>query len=913
MSQFLYEKFNILSEAEVFDKFSKRKKPSDPLVYLEKNFAKNIDLRDYQVEAFSRFFYYFEKYNQKEYPIHLLFNMATGSGKTLMMAGFILYLYKKGYRNFLFFVDTVNIIDKTKANFLKELNSSKYLFDKNIEIDNKNVEIKEVKNFNDVNENNINIKFTTISGLHHDLTNIKENSITFDDFENYKIVMLADEVHHLDSATKNKQKALSQNLEIKGSWENTVEEILNKNKENILLGFTATVDLNNEDIKEKYLDKIIYKYDLKEFRKAGFSKEIKSISLDTKKYEDLMLQAIILSQYRLKLAGKKLGIFFKPVILFKAQKTIVQSEENLKIFTKLIGNLTGKEIEKLYKVLTKDFDGEKLFEDKNDTKELFEKVFKFFGKTKKDFENLAKELKRDFGQEKVLFTNNKSKETKSLSKLEKEDLERTQKLLNSLEDKNNLVRAIFTVNKLNEGWDVLNLFDIVRLYNTRDEGHDGNKSRTAGKTTISEVQLIGRGARYNPFSLPEKMFASNIKDEKAKRKFDDNEENELRILEEFYYHAKYNHRYINELQNELINQGLRDEKEKVKITLKLKEDFKKTDLYKMGTIFVNERILKDKTKITSFKSLKFDIKISTNFSKTKKLFDGKEIQNAETIDKDFNLDFFGKNIIKKAFAKNEFFTFKNINLHHFPILKSTDDLIKNKKFLPSLKITINSTREELKNISNHEKLEVFSDVLSFLENRIKENYSEYEGSEKFIPKEVKQIFKKEHSFYISGVDDEKVKKQKEFNNNVDLLNKGWNAYEDNYGTSEEKYFIEEINNMMDDLKNKFKDIHLLRNELFFKIYDFSNGQAFQPDFVLFMKKKNGEEINYQLFIEPKGNKLIFEKDELKKERFLLEIEKRFKVDKIWEGKKLRIIGMPFYNKDFRGTEFREKVKEIEKE
>ena len=179
MSQFLYEKFNILSEAEVFDKFSQRKNPSDPLVYLEKNFAENIELRDYQIEAFARFFYYFEKYGKKDYPIHLLFNMATGSGKTLMMAGFILYLYKKGYSNFLFFVDTVNIIDKTKANFLRELNSSKYLFDKDIEIDNKNIEIKEVKNFNDANKKNINIKFTTINGLHRDLTNIKENSITY--------------------------------------------------------------------------------------------------------------------------------------------------------------------------------------------------------------------------------------------------------------------------------------------------------------------------------------------------------------------------------------------------------------------------------------------------------------------------------------------------------------------------------------------------------------------------------------------------------------------------------------------------------------------------------------------------------------------------------------------------------------
>ena len=87
-------------------------------------------------------------------------------------------------------------------------------------------------------------------------------------------------------------------------------------------------------------------------------------------------------------------------------------------------------------------------------------------------------------------------ENKCLSVNEEQDKEKYQLLLNSLEDKNNKIRAIFAVQKLNEGWDVLNLFDIVRLYETRDGKH--NKP---GKTTISEAQLIGRGARYFPFVI----------------------------------------------------------------------------------------------------------------------------------------------------------------------------------------------------------------------------------------------------------------------------------------------------------------------------------------------------------------------------------------------------------------------------
>ena len=57
--------------------------------------------------------------------------MATGSGKTLIMAGLILYLYEQGFKNFLFFVNSTNIIEKTKDNFLNPL-SSKYLFNQNI-------------------------------------------------------------------------------------------------------------------------------------------------------------------------------------------------------------------------------------------------------------------------------------------------------------------------------------------------------------------------------------------------------------------------------------------------------------------------------------------------------------------------------------------------------------------------------------------------------------------------------------------------------------------------------------------------------------------------------------------------------------------------------------------------------------
>ena len=120
--------------------------------YLKDNLNPKFELRPYQEEAFARFFLCFENdFDGKEERLHLLFNMATGSGKTLIMAGLILYLYEKGYRNFLFFVDSVNIIEKTKDNFLNPL-SSKYLFKETIHFKSVRVDVTPVPNFEGVNE-----------------------------------------------------------------------------------------------------------------------------------------------------------------------------------------------------------------------------------------------------------------------------------------------------------------------------------------------------------------------------------------------------------------------------------------------------------------------------------------------------------------------------------------------------------------------------------------------------------------------------------------------------------------------------------------------------------------------------------------------------------------------------------------
>ena len=69
-----------------------------------------------------------------------------------------------------------------------------------------------------------------------------------------------------------------------------------------------------------------------------------------------------------------------------------------------------------------------------------------------------------------------------------------------------------------------------------------------------------------------------------------------------------------------------------------------------------------------------------------------------------------------------------------------------------------------------------------------------------------------------------------------------------------------LNRWIAEAEESYEDIYLLRNERHFSIYNFSDGRAFEPDFVLFLGKANGALLTYQLFIEPKGEHLVNQED-----------------------------------------------------
>ncbi len=839
LEPFLYQ------ELDAFSRFGGLQKEIPASVKL--NLHPNYELRPYQVEAFARFFHCYQKdFPGKTWPLHFLFNMATGSGKTLIMAGLILYLYEQGYRNFLFFVHSTNIIEKTKDNFLNPV-SIKYLFNQDIHIGERRVRVTPVENFEAVNSNDINICFTTIQKLHSDLTTEKENALTFEDFRKHKVVLIADEAHHINVKTKSQREMFE-------SWENTVERIFAQNEDNLLLEFTATHDYETPAMVEKYRDKIIIRYDLLQFRNDRFSKDVVIVQSDFDLNERI-LQALILSQYKQEVAAKY-RLNLKPVILFKAQRTIAQSQKNKSNFYKLIDRLTAKQIDSIRK---------------SDIP-IVQRAFQFFDENNISNEQLAERLKQEFQEDYCLSVND-----------EKEKVN-YQILVNTLEDRNNRVRAIFAVKKLNEGWDVLNLFDIVRCYEARDTGR-----QKIGTTTMSEAQLIGRGARYFPFTLP----AYN---DRFRRKFDGDLTHELRVIEELHYHSINDSRYISEIRQALIEQGMMDERE-VTRELKLKEPFKRTTFFKYGVVWLNDRRPKNYQRVQSFADLGVKKRnyihiIATGHGGAQAvLANGRRGAGAkDETRRDMKVKNIERNIVQSSIARNPFFTFASLK-RYFPHLASMHDFIILDEYLGGLEITFQGNLYDLDE-NRLEKLVAISGLLGQIEAETRQHVTDYEGTRDFRRDWVHEIFDDKVLKFDSN--NPRAAKDAQFEHFVSA--KDWFAFNTIFGTSEEKAFVRMLDRQMDKLQAQYEQIYLLRNEGHFAIYNFADGQAFQPDFVLFLREKSGQLLIYQLFIEPKG-KHIKEHDRWK-ETFLKEITFEFDGKLLaFEDKKYRLIGVPFYNNE----------------
>ncbi len=753
-----------------------------------------------------------------------MFEMATGSGKTLVMAGLILECCKQGYQNFIFFVNSTSILEKTKLNFT-DSTSSKYLFSENININDENTEIKSINNLNESHSNAINIYFSTIQGLFSLFTKAKENAITLEDLKDQKLVFLADEAHHLNTETK--KKLNDSEASEKRNWESVVKLALEQNKDNLLLEFSATIP-KEKSVKEKYENLKVITYTLKEFSEDKFCKNIYSLSYENKELETRFLGACVSSLYKELLAQHHNIENFKPCILFKSER-IEDSKANQERFNAFLENLSPLDLENFF----------------NDSRNDFFKAAKNFFDKQKYTPNLAAFLQTKFKKSTQINTNNEK------------ELEKGMLLLNSLEDRDNPKRVIFSVDKLNEGWDVLNLFDIVRL-----------KNKASQKDTTKDAQLIGRGARYYPFN---DFKPSRI--EFCQRKFDFS--NPLSALERLDYHAVYDSEFIAKLNNELQDLGLG---------------------------FVNE---KQTIPLTPTKRFKCYYASNTK-DKKKNLLNMDYSGPVEATLKSLHVPLFGFIVREKKVDFKE--ENKGDTTYYIP---HTLDKIPINYFLKALNLKNLDFKTLKKAFTKH----AFNNKVGFIERYVSSLKTNFHKSQKF---DDNKILLKLAVYIIENLKDTLLKEQdkpsvsalelKEFETHNKSLSASewekdipfyeWLLFKDmrKLDSDLEREFLGFINDHKEILDKKFKEWCVLRNDHFTELKVFCNienspyyAQGFEPDFILFAQTHSDEFLGFTCYMEAKGEHL--EPSNAWKKEFLEMLENTTLKS---HNKKLHLKGLPFF-------------------
>jgi len=279
--------------------------------------------------------------------------------------------------------------------------------------------------------------------------------------------------------------------------------------------------------------------------------------------------------------------------------------------------------------------------------------------------------------------------------------------------------------------------------------------------------------------------------------------------------------------------------------------------------------------------------------------------------RDYKIVDLGKHIVRTALAKMPAGRFDDLK-KIFGNIESISDFISNEKYLGGIKIKVKGTSEQMENLLQVEKLDIAGFVIDKVLEIAGKERKEYYGTKEFKAHLIQKIFENDKVLQLDS-ESPRAQNMRDF----DFTTREWLAQNEIWGTSEEESFLRFIDEAVTKLKKKYQDIALLRNEQFFKIYNFGDGEPFYPDFVLFLTdKKTKQEVMYQIFVEPKGDQFLdaqntFEQSkESWKQKLLIEIEKNHTVDLKLENKDFRLIGLPFFNEGQVNNALREKFEEV---
>lgn len=793
------------------------------------------ELRDYQASALRNLLVMLKATNEQKSETQIVFDkflkinqflyrMATGSGKTDVMAASILALYKeKKVQRFLFTTNLKSVLRKTVDNLINEA-SEKFLFASRIIIDGLTVRIiyvGEAEDFPEIEPNTIYIKIVSIQTLSNQLDESKarEGRSSLDNIVGENIALLVDEAHHFNANASVLKVKSGENT---AAFESTMDIIRNNVQTNrkyvVQLEFTATLPFGNrgkdKKIRDKYLDKMLFNYPLKEFvikdrgGNGGYGKHLSQIEAD-ETIESKMLTGILLSQYRKYLAIKNGFIHFKPVILFKSNN-IAPSFVAQETFEELVKNLIIAQVNRHVNTSLRGTSSQALnwfvnFYDHLDDKGEF-----------------VQSLKDDFSGH-ILNANDDKNEERLLNNL------------NTLDNLDNPYRAVFAVEKVSEGWDVLNLYDIVRV---SEKGKKAN--------TNAEAQLVGRGSRYYPLT-------STNGEVIRKQNFTD--DNELIMLETFYYHTIQDSSYLEELSESYSALGIPIELDKPPITYStaLKAEFKGGQFYRYGYFLENSKTNpkeEDYIGLVSYgfrNGFKYHV---VSGIRENRVFKEKDKEKKILLTIPLRIE---RKYIVEAMSRISYYRF-NIMKKYMPQLKSKNSFVDGENWLGSWDHIIEFQVEKDEDLTEEAILRGTIEFLSRLAELIRGNFMKQIGTKHFVkvPASKRLITFYERSFKQDSLSMTEM-------GEINTEKNPWSPYTKIIGDKLERSMVKMIEkNILPELEEKYEQVYLIRNDEVYNkigINEFHGTRRFLPDFLLYLLHKDTSKVT-QIYLEPKGHSFI---------------------------------------------------------
>ena len=244
--------------------------------------------------------------------------------------------------------------------------------------------------------------------------------------------------------------------------------------------------------------------------------------------------------------------------------------------------------------------------------------------------------------------------------------------------------------------------------------------------------------------------------------------------------------------------------------------------------------------------------------------------------------------IQKAIQRKPFFHYDNLK-NYMPSISSMKTFIESKVFLGNLTLYISLPYEtEIEDLNPVTKLNMVESFFKYMEKKIRLNYMKNRGTPVFEGVKFSKL--------INDYQMELNKVNKEISNIDELIqprnmrDHDWFIYDKAIVNSWENSFINFINDYIKQLKEKYNEVYLIRNERKVKIVEIDGTRGFMPAFLLYLQDENS---TYQIFLEPKGDHLRFQ--DKWKEDFLTSLGERNDVEVLTENEDVRLLGIKFYS------------------